>query len=113
MFFVRNEERSFLVGRTEIFEHARPTDPKGILNFLAGFINGMKDAAGEILSETRISIREYPGREAVFVTPAGVFTRTRLYFVRDRVFSVSAVAPRREALDDPLARRFFASFEVK
>ena len=84
-------------------------------------LDGTRDVAvssskGKLLSEKKILLKKYPGREIraevpLGDDPKGGFLKCRIYLVGRRVFQVMAIGPKDEANAKEIDK-FFGSFQI-
>ncbi len=87
----------------------RGGDPESILNKLRdGAITNLK---GQLVSETRITLKGVPGRELKVSLPKNYLVRMRLYLAGSRQYSLMIVVLANN-YDTPEVRKFFGSFEI-
>lgn len=81
-------------------------------------LNGARDGAvgnvsGSLVSEERIQIGEFPGRDIVVDVPAqGAKTRARIFLVRNRLYQTVVAGTSTDDLTNANAMHFFQSFQL-
>lgn len=89
-----------------------PDDPQLINNMLDKARDmGVANAKGRLLSETRITLGDYPGREIKISISAGILL-ARLYAVKHRLYQVMVAGTQEAVIASPDTARFLDSFKL-
>jgi hypothetical protein len=85
-------------------------DPEKVLD---GARNGIvANVRGRLLSEVKITLQQFPGRELKVMVPDGAqMMQTRLYFVKNRLYQVGAVTSEADASSKDIPK-FLESFKL-
>jgi hypothetical protein len=83
-----------------------PTD----LQKNAFFLGARKPLQGRLLSEKKISLGDYPGRDFLVRLDDTHIMRMQVYLVNARAYTLMVIGPDESAVRSPTAEQFFASF---
>ena len=84
-------------------------EPNKILD--AVMKTAIESRAGELISQTPIKLKKYPGREFTFSVKGGFTERHRIYVANKRLYSLMVITGSK-GLNSPEATTFFDSFDI-
>jgi hypothetical protein len=99
----------FMVGYQE-----HPAATARLLNgeaLLEEVVKGMMGAKGKILSNKKVTLNGFPGREVKATADEGVLLNAKLYWVKNRLYMVMAGIPK-NAVATKHATKFLQSFKL-
>ncbi|HWP60408.1 MAG TPA: hypothetical protein VNL14_21105 [Candidatus Acidoferrales bacterium] len=111
MFVVAHDGAEYMVAYNDYPETmVKGTNPEKVLD---GARDGIiANVRGRLLSETKITLQQFPGRELKLSLPEGARAlQTRLYFVKNRLYQVGVLAVEKDLSSRDIVK-FLDSFRL-